>query len=239
MAAITVLNKDNVPMGPFTREQVAEKLQSGEIHADQLAFVDGLTQWTPLRDVLARLDAPAVIPPQSSLSPAPYSYAATMQPPGDVVYAGFWLRFAAFILDYIITTIPLSIIGGIFGFIFGFAAAATHPQEKVNFVHEDGSPNIGFILLELGIMAMSITVTWLYYALLESSAGQATLGKRVLGLKVTTEAGERISFARASGRFFGKIASALILYVGFMMAGFTTKKQALHDMMAGTLVIRK
>ena len=60
-----------------------------------------------------------------------------------------------------------------------------------------------------------------------------------LGLQVTDLEGRRISFGRASGRFFGKIISAMILYIGFMMAGFTEKKQALHDMIAGTLVIRK
>jgi uncharacterized RDD family membrane protein YckC len=79
----------------------------------------------------------------------------------------------------------------------------------------------------------------LYYALLESSTWQGTLGKRALGLEVTDLEGRRISFGRATGRFFAKIISALILWIGFIMAGFTEKKQALHDMIAGTLVIRK
>ena len=86
---------------------------------------------------------------------------------------------------------------------------------------------------------ISAVLKWLYYALLESSSWQATLGKKALGLEVTDLEGRRISFGRASGRFFGKIISAIILYIGFLMAGFTEKKQALHDMMAGTLVIRK
>jgi uncharacterized RDD family membrane protein YckC len=84
-----------------------------------------------------------------------------------------------------------------------------------------------------------MVLNWLYYALLESSTWQATLGKKALGLEVTDVEGRRISFGRASGRFFAKIISTLILFIGFIMAGFTEKKQALHDIIAGTLVIRK
>jgi uncharacterized RDD family membrane protein YckC len=82
-------------------------------------------------------------------------------------------------------------------------------------------------------------LNWIYYAALESSAWQATLGKKVLGLRVTDLAGNRISFARASGRFFGMILSGMILGIGFLMAGFTARKQALHDILAGCLVLRQ
>jgi uncharacterized RDD family membrane protein YckC len=82
-------------------------------------------------------------------------------------------------------------------------------------------------------------MSWIYYALLESSVWQATIGKKLLGLRVTDLAGNRISFARASGRFFGKILSGMILGIGFLMAGFTQRKQALHDILAGCLVLRQ
>jgi uncharacterized RDD family membrane protein YckC len=87
-------------------------------------------------------------------------------------------------------------------------------------------------------MTFSLLVKWLYFALQESSSAQATVGKRVLGLKVINLEGNRIGFGQASGRFFGKILSGMILCVGYMMAGFTERKQALHDMVAGTLVVR-
>ncbi len=80
--------------------------------------------------------------------------------------------------------------------------------------------------------------TWLYDALLTSSSWQGTVGKRVLGLKVTDEAGNRISFGRATGRFFAMILSGMILYIGFFMIGFTDRKRGLHDMLAGTLVMK-
>ena len=91
----------------------------------------------------------------------------------------------------------------------------------------------------LAIRLLALMLSWIYYASLESSAWQATLGKKILGLKVTDLAGNRISFGRASGRFFGKILSGMIIGIGFLMAGFTERKQALHDILAGCLVLRQ
>jgi uncharacterized RDD family membrane protein YckC len=228
MAAITVLNKANVPTGPFTREQVAEKLRTGEMALTDLAFVDGLSQWTPLREVLAKVDgptAPPAPPPVTLISPPPavapaYSYAATMAPPTHLEYAGFWLRAAALIIDGIILC-PLTLIS--------FAFKASLKDEY----------NIGVALLYLGFLGFSIVAKWLYFALLESSGWQATLGKKALGLRVTDISGQRIGFGQATGRYFAKILSALTLFIGYMMAGFTERKQALHDMIASTLVVRQ
>jgi len=80
---------------------------------------------------------------------------------------------------------------------------------------------------------------WLYSASLESSVWQATIGKKLLGLYVTDVNGKRVSFARASGRFVGKSLEQLTLFIGFLAAGFTARKQALHDIVAGCLVLRK
>ena len=92
------------------------------------------------------------------------------------------------------------------------------------------------------IMAMFLLLAaghWLYYTLMESSRYQATLGKIVVGAIVTDLNGSRISFARANGRFFGKWISGAIFDIGFLIAAFTDKKQALHDILAGCLVIQK
>jgi len=88
------------------------------------------------------------------------------------------------------------------------------------------------------IFATATIFNWLYYSILESSAKQGTLGKVVLGLKVVDYNNQRISFARATGRYFSKFISAAILMIGFIMIAFTAKKQGLHDMIAGTLVIK-
>lgn len=155
---------------------------------------------------------------------------------GQVKYAGFWLRFVAYLIDDIILgaigfVISLPFIGTI---IFsGIALSELDSCEKSKFLGIAGI--IGAVLL----LIMTITaVGWLYYALMESSKQQATLGKMALGLKVTDMEGNKISFARATGRYFGKIISNMIFMIGYILAGLTEKKQALHDMIAGCLVIR-
>ncbi len=101
----------------------------------------------------------------------------------------------------------------------------------------------GFVLI-FGLFflaaTVSLVVTWLYHALMECSEWQATVGKRVLGLVVADLAGQRISFARATGRHFGKVITNMVpLAIGYIMAGFTERRQALHDMLAGCLVLRR
>ena len=141
-------------------------------------------------------------------------------------YGGFWIRVVAYIIDAIvltIATIPIALI-------FGISMTAGLDPTAV----PDDAAAGGNLLANL----LSVVVGWLYYALMESSGMQATLGKKALGLIVTDESGQRISFARATGRYFAKIVSALILLIGFIMVAFTERKQGLHDKLAGTLVVR-
>jgi uncharacterized RDD family membrane protein YckC len=168
---------------------------------------------------------PAYVPPVQA------AWQTSVRPP--VAYAGFWLRFVAFIIDAIIlhfvftiVTLPFIASMGIRGVMRGHMPAS--PEELIPLIR-------GLF----HIFLIRTVLNWLYYALLESSAWQATLGKKALGLEVTDMQGMRISFGRATGRFFAKIISSIILFIGFIMAGFTEKKQALHDMIAGTLVVRK
>lgn len=88
----------------------------------------------------------------------------------------------------------------------------------------------------LGI-AIAFLVGLLYFASLESSARQATIGKMALAIRVTDLEGRRIGRDRAALRYIAKVPSAAILFVGFIMAGFTARKQALHDVLAGCLVV--
>ena len=102
-----------------------------------------------------------------------------------------------------------------------------------------GLPRHMLFLFGGGMMAVLVLCAqWLYEAALESSSYQATLGKMIFGMKVTDLAGNRISFARATGRHFAKLISGLVLCIGFIMVGFTERKQGLHDLLAGTLVRR-
>lgn len=90
---------------------------------------------------------------------------------------------------------------------------------------------------ETASSSVTTIIGWLYFAGMESSSRQATLGKSLLGIYVTDVDGNQISFLRATGRYFAKILSAIILLIGFIMAAFTARKQALHDMIASTLVL--
>ncbi len=141
---------------------------------------------------------------------------------GPVAYAGFWRRFVAILLDGLLIGAAFGILGGPFGMWRGWA------------FHRPG--HFGGLGCFGGLHTL---VTWLYFALLESSASQATLGKQVIGIAVTDLYGRRVSFARATGRHFGKILSAITLGIGFVMAGLTARRQALHDMLAECVVIRK
>jgi len=130
------------------------------------------------------------------------------------MYAGFWRRLVAWILDLLllgVVTVPLNLA---FGGDDGYTAASS------------------------GAQSISTVIGWLYYALMESSSKQATVGKMALGIVVTDTEGRRIGFGKATGRYFAKFLSFLILGIGFLMVAFTKRKQGLHDILAGTLVIR-
>ncbi len=153
-------------------------------------------------------------------------------------YAGFWWRFLAYIIDDLIISFVNFILIAPVWVLFGLSVAGVIHREDYEHCPEwlgIVGPAISLIIYAVFV---SILVKWLYFALMESSKYQATLGKMAIGIKVTDMTGHRISFARATGRYFGKIISGMILYIGYMMAGFTEKKQALHDMMAETLVVK-
>lgn len=154
--------------------------------------------------------------------------ASVTQLPVMPVYAGFWRRFVAVIIDSIILSIVGAIVGAITGFIIGLILGLSGA----------GMVTIQIVTGVIGFIT-GMLLNWLYYTLLESSSKQATIGKLALGIVVTDLNGSPISFGKANGRYWGKIVSAITLLIGFIMAGFTQKKQALHDIMASTLVVKK
>jgi len=157
----------------------------------------------------------------------------------SVTYAGFWLRFVAYLVDSVI--LGIAIFALVIPLLFATGLAATLERMPQ---HLDGEANpaaiAAIVSLVLIFVAVAVLLKWLYFAYLESGEKQATWGKQALGLYVTDGAANRISFGRASGRFFAKIISGLIpFWIGYIMAGFTERKQALHDMIAGCLVLRR
>jgi len=144
---------------------------------------------------------------------------------GESAYGGFWRRVAAALLDGIV----VQLISAIFGFVVGILIFVFSPApfEQTSAVLPTS------IALPAGI-----AIAWLYFALMESSRRQATLGKRTMGVAVTDLDGERLSFWRASARHFAKFISIATLFIGFVLAAFTARKQALHDLLARSLVVR-
>ena len=135
-------------------------------------------------------------------------------------YGDFWNRFAASFIDGIITSMVGGILGGVLGGFYGAAGGTS-----------EGAGVLGFCL--------GLILGWLYSAIMESSAKQATLGKIAMGLVVTDERDNRLTFGRATARYFAQYLSVLTLVIGYIIAAFTEKKQALHDMIAGTIVYQR
>ena len=169
--------------------------------------------------------------PASSYPASPYSAPTTpypaVAPAVGVGYGGFWIRVVAFIIDAIIVRVVVAPVGIMFGGL-GLAGGMM-----------SGFPHRGLAILGGGVTFILLVFgNWLYEAFMESSSYQATLGKMIFGMKVTDLNGNRISFERATGRHFAKWLSGLILCIGYIMVGFTERKQGLHDLLAGTLVRR-
>jgi len=159
------------------------------------------------------------------------------QEKSQVQYAGFWWRFLAYIIDDLligavswIFILPIMGIFGISMYSLKEAGMDTGDAELLMLPIIFASTSIGVLVTVL---------QWLYFALMESSKYQGTVGKMALKIKVTDDAGNRVSFGRATGRYFGKIISGMILLIGYIMAGFTEKKQALHDILASCYVIKE
>lgn len=134
----------------------------------------------------------------------------------ELKYAGFWVRVLASFIDGIIVSVAQAVV------MFAFGAI--------------GDP---FSPAALILPWVFLIAQYLYYALMESSEAGATLGKQALGIKVVEFRGKKVTFGQATGRYFGKILSALIIFIGFLMVAFNKEKQGLHDMMAGTYVVDK
>jgi len=220
--------------GPVNLTTLQNLARSGELRPADLVWTDGMGDWLPAGGFteIFPLTAPAGqagagFPPPGGFAPPPpagpipVGYYNQLHHRRGVEYAGFWLRFCAAFID--------GIILGIGGFIVGMGVGVLI---VIGFQGDD-------LAIQIVSQTVGIVMSWLYAAFMESSQMQATLGKMAIGIKVTDVAGNRITFGRATGRFFAKYLSMLTLLIGYIMAGFTEKKQALHDMLAGTLVVRK
>lgn len=219
--------------------------QNAQIIVQRLVEIDGTLAQGPAASANVKSASGS-----SNIQPATYSA------------AGFWRRFAAYVFDTTAVTLTASVIGaflinhvydiirdpwqalgvffgsmaltalGTFGSFFGLLIAALA-------IVASGHSLGGVHSVLLAVVGIGIGLKWLYFTLLECSPLKATLGKLRLKLVVTDAQGKRISWIRANQRYWSKTVSGLILFGGFIMAGLNRKKQALHDIIADTLVSKK
>ncbi|GAB2496243.1 RDD family protein [Pseudoxanthomonas sangjuensis] len=159
-------------------------------------------------------------PSQASLSPSSALY-GRRSGDRDVVYAGFWKRAAAMIIDGVILSVVAGLGGEVLGTIFSDLSGG------------------GEAALMVWVLLVTAAMYALYFAWFHSSFMMATPGKLAIGIKVVRSDGEPIGFLHALARYIATVLSTIPLMVGYLMAGFTGRKQALHDMICGTVVTDK
>ncbi|MBW8824035.1 MAG: RDD family protein [Xanthomonadales bacterium] len=243
--------------GPVQSQDLLGLRDAGQIDMDTLVWRNGMANWqafaTIANEVLpqpaevASAPAPAVAPVvdgsysmYDTATPiarkdvqANDPYAAPraqvgsgtgVQQDGHVVYAGFWKRVAAAIIDTFAIGIPVAILIGIVAAIFGI---------QNNFGRGFGSTNPGMTVVSWLLQA--VVFAWFY----SSASMMATPGKLAIGIKVVRSDGETLTFLRGFGRYFAYMLSGLMIGIGYLMAAFTDRKQALHDMICDTVVVDK
>lgn len=231
------------PRGPVPRVLVEERIEHGLWPATLSVAEVGSKEWKPYRQLDA-VAPPEPPPPRSeplperpfhagdiAVTPVPRSTVAAapsvvlVLPDSGAVHAGFWRRCAAMIVDLVVLGIALTVVQA------ALSAAVLGGTGS-------GSDAASALVAVFGVMALlSLVMQWLYFALFESGGAQATPGKLALGIKVVDDRGRRIGFGRASGRFLGKILSSALLGIGYLMAAWSERKRALHDMVADTCVV--
>jgi uncharacterized RDD family membrane protein YckC len=205
--------------GPYEESEILEAVELGTIRPTDLLWAQGMREGIPIYQVWAHLGAtgPPSRPgtPRRTLQGTRVVDDLAALHRDEVVYAGFWVRLAAALLD--------AVLLGIVGLAIGLAALAW------------AGPNA-----RAPALAIMLAVGWLYCALMESSPAGATFGKRAFRLQVlTADRMQRVGFLRATGRWAGRGLSSTALLIGYLIQPFTARRQTLHDLLAGTVVVAR
>ncbi|MBP6748709.1 MAG: RDD family protein [Xanthomonadaceae bacterium] len=259
-------NAQRERLGPVGADDLTQLHRNGQIGADTLVWREGYADWKPWREaideVLPAAAATAASPFEAAPTATPATTFATAGPDapadadanpyrmaepispyappkaqvsesdgfvagGRVVYAGFWKRVAASIIDSFVVGIAGAMVGMVFGVIMVAMMGAGGFDEGMA------------ILLQIVNQVVGLALGATYFGWMHSSSMQASIGKLAVGIKVVRGDGSRISFARGFGRYFAYMLSLLTIGIGLIMAGFTDRKRALHDMISDTLVVDK
>lgn len=155
-------------------------------------------------------------------------------------YSGFWRRFGAAVIDLFLIGIIVLVIGAYLGFAEGLRMFMMMIRRET-IMYDDGAVTTSVLPMPIAtlILVSVVLVPWLYFALLESSKNQATLGKMAARIIVADLHGERITFARATLRHVSKFLSLILVFTGFFCIAYTKYHQGLHDVISACLVLYK
>ncbi|MDX1432021.1 MAG: RDD family protein [Gammaproteobacteria bacterium] len=243
------IQRDGERLGPFDEATILRDRERGLLRDDDLLWAEGLEHWVPVSAAFAELkpeprpagafdlepleEAPE---PEARASERERGYRIAPEDPmydiphaGDFAYdyAGFWVRFGAVTIDNFIVwllTVALSVGAMI---LWRMAMPEVDPEQPFAAMFPVMMPSL-----------LSLVIPWLYFAGQEGGRHSATIGKRVFGLEVRFAHDlEPFGFMIATARFAVSIVSAVLLFIGYIMQPFTSRKQALHDLATGTVVI--
>lgn len=224
------IGRDGERHGPYMEADIRQWLASGEISPADLGWYEGLADWQPL-SVLFPDALPDRVAATAAGTPPPL---VTISALSD--YAGFWKRVGAWIIDYLILLVPV----GIIAFSMGAMGAFEHFMSQVNSGVSTVVAAAEYSRAVRPAAMWSLLVGFVYYAAFECSAWQATPGKLAVGLRVTDLQGQRVGPGRSVLRNVVRLANAitsLIPFVCYLMVAWTARRQGLHDLLAGTLVL--
>ncbi|WP_329742107.1 RDD family protein [Dyella sp. A6] len=222
--------------GPYKEDEVRQWLRSGQVSSDDLGWYDGLADWQPL-SVLFPGERPTESSSSQSVGAAP---APAALPRGGTAiledHAGFWRRFGAWVIDYLILLVPTAVIAS----SMGASAAFEHLMTQIHGGTDPAAAAMVYSKAVRPATMIALVIGFLYYAICESSAWQATPGKLAVGMRVTDLDGRRISLGRSLGRNairLVNIVTFLLPLICYLTVAWNARKQGLHDMMARTLVL--
>jgi uncharacterized RDD family membrane protein YckC len=233
------IGRNGERFGPYPEDEIRQWLRDGTCRPEELGWYEGMTDWRPLGELFPdERPAPGSPPPMPPpVEPRAQPFMGITEDAAVPEYAGFWLRFGAWIIDYILITIPATFVAMAMGFQHAittlFAQMETNQSAALSAYLEEVRP-ISYIVLLIGFA---------YYVLFESSKWQATPGKLACGIRVTDTAGQRLSLGRAASRNLIRLANAVpflsvfLPLVFYVTAAFSERKQGIHDMLAGTYVL--
>ncbi len=221
--------ENGVQQGPVTEYELRSLRSSGKLTSSSLVWRDGMEDWAPYDQSLGE---------ETEVLPTPPTIASEvtvdLQADQPIRYAGFWIRAGAKIIDGFILGALQMMIAMVFAIVAGVSGAIAESTGSGN--AEELSPLfvVGYLLLWILMFAISIGYTTFFHG-----RYGATWGKMALGIKVVSPTGESINYMRAFGRAFAEMLSGIIIYIGYIMAGFDSEKRSLHDLICETRVIYK